>query len=73
MAQPRGTFSFSFPLSRFGFPGDALSALVSLTIQAGDDVSLTEDFARWASGVISCRRREFRVLASSSPSSMYII
>ena len=57
-------FNFSFPLRTFGFPGDPLRALVTFAIKAGDGVSLIDEFARWAAGIVSCRRREFRALAS---------
>ena len=64
---PRSLFSYKYSIPNDVAGDSGLNFLVTLVISAGKDVHLTNELARLVVGVISCRRRAFKSLASEIP------
>ena len=61
-AGPRALFNHVFAIERFSSSPHSVLGIVALTIAAGDNINLTNEFARWVVGSLACRKREFSAL-----------
>jgi hypothetical protein len=64
---PRTLFAHIFPVALDVSEDSCLRLLVTLVVSAGSDTRLTNELSRLVVGVLACRRRTFRALASEIP------
>ena len=67
-AAPRALFTHIFPVTSEDSEDSRLRLLATLVVSAGANVQLTNELARLVVGVLTCRRRALKALASKIPS-----